>query len=62
MATNTGHGFRRGSVSDRSQTYNPQNDRWVKRDEETGRFMQQKEDGTPFKGIAKEVDHRRSKD
>jgi hypothetical protein len=59
MATNTGKGFRRGSVDDRSQTFNPKVDRYVKRDTDDGRFMQQKQDGTPFKGVAKETDHRR---
>ncbi|MGR9044929.1 MAG: hypothetical protein ACU83N_06525 [Gammaproteobacteria bacterium] len=56
MAKNTGDGFRRGSVKERSQTFNPQNDRWIKRDTETGRFMDQKVDGIPFKGVAKEPD------
>jgi hypothetical protein len=59
MAKNTGDGFRRGSVNDRTQVYNPTIDRWVKRDAETGRFMDQKEDGDPFKGVAKEEDGRR---
>ena len=59
MAKNTGEGFRRGSVDDRTQVHNPSNDRRVKRDAETGKFMDQKADGAPFKGVAKEVDHRR---
>lgn len=56
MATNppTGDGHRNGMVKDRSQTYNPQNETWVKRDTDTGRFMDQKADGTPFKGVRKE--------
>jgi hypothetical protein len=56
MATNppSGDGHRNGSVRDRSQTYNPQIDRWVKRDAETGRFMDQKQNGDPFKGVRKE--------
>jgi len=60
MATNTGEGYRRGSVRDRTQTYNPHNDTYVKRDTTTGRFMDVKSDGTPFKGVAKERDGRRS--
>lgn len=60
MATNTGEGYRKGSVRDRTQTYNPQNDTYVKRDTTTGRFMDVKSDGTPFKGVAKERDGRRS--
>lgn len=41
MAKNPPYGdnHRHGQVTDRSQTYNPQNDRWVKRDTETGRFI-----------------------
>ena len=45
---------RHGQVTDRSQTYNPQNDRWVKRDTTTGRFIDQKADNDPFKGVRKE--------
>ncbi len=59
MAKNTGDGFRRGSVNDRSQVQNPVNGNWTKRDTETGRFMDQKKDGEPFKGVAREVDDRR---
>lgn len=56
MATNppSGDGHRIGPVRDRSQVYNPQNDRWTKRDTDTGRFIDQKSDGTPFKGVRKE--------
>ena len=56
MATNppTGDGHRNGAVRKRSQTFNPQNEKWVKRDSETGRFMDQKSDGKPFKGVRKE--------
>lgn len=59
MATNTGEGYRKGSVKDRTQTHNPQNDTYVKRDAETGRFMDVKSDGTPFKGVAQERDRHR---
>jgi hypothetical protein len=40
MVTNppSGDGHRNGAVRDRSQTYNPQNNRWVKRDDSTGRL------------------------
>ncbi len=56
MATNPpkGDGHRNGAVRDRTQVYNPENDKWVKRDSETGRFMDVKSDGKPFKGITKE--------
>lgn len=56
MAKNgeAGDGHRNGMVKKRSQAYNPKTDRWVKRDAETGKFMDVKEDGTPFKGVRKE--------
>lgn len=59
MAKNTGDGFRRGSVDDRSQFKAP-NGNWVKRDAGTGRFMDQKTSGGAFKGVAREKDGRRS--
>lgn len=49
-----GDGHRIGAVKGRSQVLNPQNDRFVKRDSETGRFMDVKSDGKPFKGVRKE--------
>lgn len=49
-----GDGHRDGQVTNRSQTHNPQNIRWVKRNTETGQFMDQKADDTPFKGVRKE--------
>ncbi|MBR0598583.1 hypothetical protein [Sinanaerobacter chloroacetimidivorans] len=56
MATNppTGDNARKGAVRDRSQTYNPRTEQWVKRDANTGKFMDVKQSGTPFKGIRKE--------
>lgn len=58
MAKNTGDDFRRGSVDNRTQTQTPSGN-WVKRDRETGRFIDQKTNGEPFKGVAKEPDGRR---
>ena len=57
METNPpiGDGHRNGAVRSRSQTYNPVTKQWVKRDKETGRFMDVKQDGTPFKGVRKEL-------
>lgn len=43
-----------GAVKGRSQVYNPHTDNWVKRDAETGRFIDQKSDNKPFKGVRKE--------
>jgi hypothetical protein len=56
MAKNspTGDNRRIGAVRQRSQTHNPVTDQWVKRDAKTGRFMDVKTDGKPFKGVRKE--------
>lgn len=56
MATNPpkGDGHRNGAVKERSQVQNPTTGQWVKRDSNTGRFMDVKQDGTPFKGVRKE--------
>lgn len=48
-----GHG-RKGEVRDRSQIYNPKIERYVKRNDITGRFMDVKADPKPFKGVRKE--------
>jgi len=56
MATNgkPGDGRRHGAVRDRSQTQTPSG-HWVKRDVETGQFMDVKtSDKEPFKGVRKE--------
>jgi len=56
MATNgkSGDNRRHGAVRKRSQTKNPKTNQWVKRDKDTGRFMDVKQDGKPFKGVRKE--------
>lgn len=56
MARNgkTGDGHRDGAVTGRTQVYNPLTETWTKLDRETGRFMDGKQDGTPFKGVTKE--------
>jgi hypothetical protein len=64
MAKNTGSGSRIGTVKDRTQTKNPITKQWVERDEgkrssTKGQFKNVKEDGKPFKGVAKEPDKRR---
>jgi hypothetical protein len=53
MATNppAGDGHRNGAVRERSQT---PSGHWVKRDTNTGQFMDVKSDGKPFKGVTKE--------
>ncbi len=56
MAKNQPYGdnARKGAVRERSQTFNPKTDQWVKRDTNTGKFMDVKQDGEPFKGVRKE--------
>ncbi len=56
MATNPpkGDGHRNGAIRNRSQVYNPKSDRWVKRDSDSGKFIDQKSDKKPFKGVRKE--------
>lgn len=54
MASNTGKGFRRGAVRGRSQSLNPTTNSYTKRDSGTGRFLDGKSDGKPFKGVRKE--------
>lgn len=56
MARNgkSGDGHRNGAVKDRSQTFNPKTESWVKRDADTGRFLDGKSDSKPFKGVRKE--------
>ena len=53
LATNTGKGYRRGEVRDRSQFQTPSGD-WAKRNTDTGQIMDQKQGGEPFKGVRKE--------
>lgn len=53
MAKNTGDNYRKGAVKNRSQTQTASGN-WVKRDTETGRFVDVKSDKQPFKGISKE--------
>jgi hypothetical protein len=45
---------RRGAVKGRSQVKNPKTGLYTKRDTSTGRFMDAKKDGTPFKGVRRE--------
>lgn len=55
MAKNgkVGDGHRNGAVTGRVQYYNPQNSKWVKVDTNTGKFIDVKSSGTPFKGVTK---------
>jgi len=54
MATNPPKGSGRvGAVRERKQVLNPKNDRWTKIDTNTNRFIDQKADNKPFKGVRK---------
>jgi len=64
MAKNTGKGTRKGSVTNRTQGKNPKTENFTKRNEDPnseheGEFMDVKEDGEKFKGVAEEPDDRR---
>jgi len=55
MATNGSKGGGRiGAVKGRSQIQNPLTGIFIKRDTATGRLMDGKKDGMPFKGVRKE--------
>ncbi|SMC72683.1 MULTISPECIES: hypothetical protein [Flavobacteriaceae] len=56
MATNkpVGDNARKGAVKQRSQVLNPKTNLYVKRDTETGKFMDVKTSGGKFKGVRKE--------
>lgn len=55
MAKNKGPGNGRiGAVKVRSQVKNPRTDLWVKRNTETGQFMDVKTTGGRFKGVRRE--------
>ena len=58
MAKNgkSGDGHRNGSVKDRTQVENPKTGLYVKRDTETGQFIDVKTTGGKFKGVRKEKD------
>lgn len=57
MAKNgrTGDGHRNGQVDKRSQVLNPKTELYVKRNSDTGRFMDVKTSGGKFKGVRKEL-------
>jgi hypothetical protein len=52
MAGNTNNGYRKGSVKERSQIYNPKTEQYIKRDTTTGKFIASS--NTKFKGVRKE--------
>ncbi|MEK6616155.1 MAG: hypothetical protein AABZ32_08610, partial [Bacteroidota bacterium] len=56
MAKNAPYGdnHRHGAVKNRTQVYNPHNQRWTKIDKNTDLFIDQKADKELFKGVRKE--------
>jgi hypothetical protein len=56
MAVNKpyGDGARKGAVRERSQVYNPNTEKLVKRDTNTGQFIDVNQNGQPHKGVRKE--------
>jgi hypothetical protein len=48
-----GDNQRAGAVKNRTQVYNPHNSKWTKRAPD-GKFMDQKADSDPFKGVRRE--------
>ena len=57
MAKNKPYGdnARKGAVKNRTQVQNPKTGLWVKRDGDTGKFMDVKTSSNkPFKGVTKE--------
>jgi hypothetical protein len=56
MATNPPKdGSRKGAIKNRSQVQNPKTGLWVKRDSETGKFLEVKISiNKPYKGVRKE--------
>jgi hypothetical protein len=56
MAKNRPYGdnARKGAVKDRSQFKHPKTGLYIKRDNDTGRFMDQKTSGGKFKGVRTE--------
>lgn len=49
MAGNTNNGYRKGSVTERSQTYNPKTEKYIKRDTTTGKFISSS--SNKYKGV-----------
>ena len=45
---------RKGAVKARSQALNTKTGKWTKRDDKSGKFLDQKADKKPFKGVRKE--------
>ena len=48
-----GDNYRHGAVKNRTQVYNPHNQRWTKIDKETNLFVDQKANREPFKRVRK---------
>lgn len=49
-----GDGHRNGAVKERSQVFNPKTEQWVKRDTNSGKFIDVNQNGQPHKGVRRE--------
>jgi len=49
-----GDGHRNGAVREGFKVFNPKTEQWVKRDTNTGRFIDVNQNGQPHKGVRKE--------
>ena len=55
MAGNTKEGYRKGAVKDRSQTFNPKTEQYIKRDTKSGKFLSTSDN--KYKGVKMEKKH-----
>jgi hypothetical protein len=56
-----GDGHREGAVRKRAQVLNPKTGRYTKVDTKTGKFIDQKADSKPFKGVTKKPTAKKKK-
>jgi hypothetical protein len=52
MSKNTGSGYRKGAIKNRTQCYNKTTKTFMKRDKKTGRFISGK--SSAYKGVSQE--------
>lgn len=55
MAANNGNNSGKVAVKGRSQIFNPSTGNYVLKDTDSGKFIEVKSDGKPFKGVKKEL-------
>lgn len=57
MGVNTNDGYRKGAIKDRSQTFNPKTNQYVKRDATTGKFIAASDN--KYKGVRVEKNNKK---